>query len=242
MSRSTWRTTTISTSLPSSSRSLAAGLDPGAEVRWTGRAEGDLAGSTATEPAAEARRRAIVDLPWTWMHQVHGARVLEVGWPGVGVGEAADAAVTSAPGVALAVLTADCAPVALLSAEGVIGVAHAGWRGLLAGVIEATVDAMRGLGATEIGAVLGPCIHPGCYQFGPAELDLLAARLGAGVRGEYSHGGEALDVPAAVRICLQRAGAELIGDAGVCTACSPEYWSWRGGQDSQRQATVVWRR
>jgi polyphenol oxidase len=176
------------------------------------------------------------------MRQVHGARVLEIDRPGAGTGEEADAAVTRAPDVALAVLTADCAPVALVSAEGVIGVAHAGWRGLLAGVIEATVDAMRGLGATEVGAVLGPCIHPECYQFGPLELDALAARLGPGVRSECSDGGEALDMPAAVRSSLERAGAELLGDVGICTACSPDYWSWRGGQDSQRQATVVWRR
>ena len=168
--------------------------------------------------------------------------MLEVDRPGAGLGEAADAAVSDAPGVALAVLTADCAPVALLSAEGVIGVAHAGWRGLVAGVIEAAVEAMRGLGATEIGAVVGPCIHPECYHFGAADLDAVADRLGPVVRADGPSGGEALDLPAAVRTSLERSGAQVLGEAGICTACSPAYWSWRGGRDRQRQAMVVWRR
>jgi YfiH family protein len=241
MSSLTWRTTTISTSRPSSSRSLAAGLDPAAEIRWTGRAEGDLADPTGTDAAVEARRRAIVDRPWTQLRQVHGARVVVVDRPGAGTGEAADGAVSASTGVALAVLTADCAPVALLSAEGVIGLAHAGWRGLLAGVIEATAGAMRDLGATRIEAVLGPCIRPECYQFGAADLEVLAARFGPSVRAECRIGGPALDLPAAVGASLGHAGVELAGDAGICTACSPAYWSWRGGEDRQRQATVVWR-
>jgi polyphenol oxidase len=189
-----------------------------------------------------ARRLAIVDRPWSWMRQVHGTRVIEVERPGAGAGEPADASVTRTPGVALAVLTADCAPIALVSAEGVIGVAHAGWRGLLDGVVEATVDAMRGLGATDVGAVVGPCIHPECYQFGSADLDALAARFGPEVRAQWPAGGEALDLPAAVRASLEQAGAELLGEAAICTACSPAYWSWRAGGDHQRQATVVWRR
>jgi YfiH family protein len=181
-----------------------------------------------------------VDRPWTWLRQVHGAGVVHVTYPGDGAGAAADAAVSRAPGAALAVLTADCAPVALVSAEGVIGLAHAGWRGLLAGVIEATVDAMRALGATDVGAALGPCIHPECYPFGVAELDRVAERLGPGVRATSRDGAPALDLPRAVRAGLDRAGAELVADAGVCTSCSPAHWSWRARRDRQRQATVVW--
>src|ERR1039458_4919587 len=146
MRTSTWRTTTISTSRPSSSRALAPQLDPAAAIRWRGRADGDLVDPTGADPVVVARCRAIVDRPWTRLAQVHGARVVEVGHPGGGSGEAADAAVSRSPGVALAVVTADCAPVAFRSREGVIGLAHAGWRGLLAGVIEATVAAMRDLG------------------------------------------------------------------------------------------------
>jgi YfiH family protein len=188
-----------------------------------------------------ARRRAVVDLPWTWLHQVHGAGVVRVSTPGEHAGTKADAAVTAEAGCALAVLTADCAPVALASTEGVIGVAHAGWRGAGAGVLEATVAAMRELGATDVKAVIGPCIHAECYEFGAAELDQLAGRLGDAVRAATTEGRLALDLPAAVRSALQRAGVETIDDVDVCTACSSDHYSWRARNESARQATVVWR-
>src|SRR5674476_1670641 len=69
----------------------------------------------------------------------------------------------AAPGTALCVLTADCAAIALASAEGVCSAVHAGWRGLVAGVVEAAVTAMRDLGASDVTASLGPCIHAPCY-------------------------------------------------------------------------------
>ena len=80
--------------------------------------------------------------------------------------------------------------------------AHAGWRGLMAGVIPRTVDRMRALGAGEITAALGPCIHAECYEFSPDDLDTVAARLGDGVRSLTRGGAPALDVPAAVRAAL----------------------------------------
>jgi copper oxidase (laccase) domain-containing protein len=149
--------------------------------------------------------------------------------------------VSAVPGVALAVLTADCAPVAFASPEGVIGVAHAGWRGLIAGVVGATVSAMRRLGATSIVASIGPCIHSECYAFGPADLDAMASVFGPTVRSVTSDGRVALDVPTTVRVAVERAGALLVADAGVCTACSNQHWSWRARQDRHRQATVAWR-
>lgn len=192
-------------------------------------------------PDVEARRRAVVDLPWTWLHQVHGAGVVRVSRPADGAGTKADAAVTAEQGCALAVLTADCAPVALASREGVIGVAHAGWRGAAAGVIEATVAEMQALGATQIEAAIGPCIHAECYEFSPTELEAVSARLGDSVRAATAAGTPALDLRAAVRVALQRVGVETIGDVDVCTACSPDHFSWRARKEPQRQAVVVWR-
>jgi YfiH family protein len=213
-------------------------LAGGIRVRSTGWAQGDLGGNG--EPA-QRRRRAVVDLPWTVLNQVHGARVVVVEGPGGAGGEAADAAVTTASGAALAVLTADCAPVALASPEGVLGVAHAGWRGLRAGVVPAVVTTMRRLGATRIEAVLGPCIHPCCYPFGADELDSMEARLGSQVRGTDRHGEPALDLPAGVRAALNSSGATVVGDAATCTSCSDGHWSWRESETRHRQATVVWR-
>jgi YfiH family protein len=183
----------------------------------------------------------VVDARWTVLQQVHGARVVLVEEPGGACGAAADAAISKAAGAALAVLTADCAPIGLGSPEGVAGVVHAGWRGLRAGVVEAAITAMRRLGATRVEAVLGPCIHPCCYSFGEDELHALASRFGDKVRSSSSEGKPALDVPAAVRSALHAAGVDLVGAANVCTGCSSEYWSWRKKSSEHRQATIVWR-
>src|SRR5437763_5428759 len=149
-------------------------------------------------PDVEARRRAVKDAPWTWLRQVHGDAVVTVKEPGQRAGAKADASVSTVPDCVLAVLTADCAPVALVSAEGVTAAVHAGWRGLAGGVLRRAVDAVRALGATDVRAVLGPCIRPECYEFGGADLDAVAARLGDEVRAVTNDGRPALDVPGAV--------------------------------------------
>ncbi|MBB5371953.1 peptidoglycan editing factor PgeF [Acidocella aromatica] len=108
--------------------------------------------------------------------QVHGDGVVTVRAPWAeGAGPAADALVTNLPGLALGVITADCAPV-LFCAEGVVGAAHAGWRGALAGVLEATAAAMRELGARDIHAVIGPCIGQASYEVGADMRDAVLAR------------------------------------------------------------------
>jgi YfiH family protein len=217
----------------------------GANVVFTDRGAGDLghAGDHvhAVRPEVEARRRAVVDLPWTWLRQVHGDRVVVVTEPGGGAGERADAAVTDRPGCALAVLTADCAPVALVGSGGVVGVAHAGWRGLVGGVLERTVGVMRARGAVDVRAVLGPCIRPECYEFGVEDLARVARRLGDGVRATTTSGAPALDVPAAVCAALSQVGVDDVHDVGVCTACSQVHFSHRARHELGRQALVVWR-
>lgn len=208
------------------------------KLAWTTTADGDLA--VATDPAALHRRRAaVVDLPWTWLHQVHGAEVVTVTHPGEHAGASADAAVTAIAGAAVAVHTADCVPVALV-ADGGVGVVHAGWRGLAAGVVEAAVDALRSVGATRLRAAIGPAIRPRCYEFGVDDIDAVAARVGDGVRATTAWGRPALDVPAGVRAALIRSGVDDVIDQGVCTACSPVHWSHRSRSDTARQALVAW--
>src|SRR5688500_5186011 len=129
------------------------------------RADGDLAVNGPAD-VLDARRRAIVDLPWTWLRQVHGARVVTVDAPGQHAGAEADAAVTRLPGAAIAVHAADCAPIALVSDDSAIAVIHAGWSGLVDGVISAAVQAVRAMTPARCRAVLGPCIHPANYEFG----------------------------------------------------------------------------
>ena len=205
----------------------------------TTRSDGDLA-VTGVEPDLTARRRAVVDLPWTWLTQVHGADVVTVTEPGEHAGVAADAAVTAVPGAALAVTTADCVPVVLL-ADAAVGVAHAGWKGLLAGVVGATAEAMAALGHPPTRAVIGPCIRPERYEFGAADLDAVAARWGDDVRGTTATGTPALDVAAGVRRALAAAGVADVTDEGTCTALDADtYWSFRARGEGGRIATVAW--
>jgi polyphenol oxidase len=121
---------------------------------------------------ARAARRLDVAEPNLWsLHQVHGVTVIDVDGPwNPDARLRADAMVTTRPGFALGILTADCAPVLIADAEArVIGAAHAGWRGALAGVIEATVAAMvkRGANPARMVAAVGPCIAQRSYEVGP---------------------------------------------------------------------------
>jgi polyphenol oxidase len=207
-------------------------------MRAAGRRAGDFANLDA--PGVDVLQRRLADAPWTWLRQVHGRRVVVVDRPGAATAEEADAAVTACAGAALVIRTADCAPVALASPEGVIGAVHAGWRGLMAGVVEEAVLAMRSLGASDVAAALGPCIAPHAYRFSPADLEPIAQRFGLSVLSFDEAGSPALDLPAAVRAALGSAGARMFADAQTCTHCSGEHWSWRANRDNGRQATVVW--
>ena len=119
---------------------------------------------------AANRMKVADDRLWT-LYQVHSANVITIdgGVPSGGSGPAADGMATREPGIALGILTADCAPVLFSDPEnGVIGAAHAGWKGALSGVMENTVTAMENLGAdrTRIRAAIGPCIAQASYQVG----------------------------------------------------------------------------
>jgi YfiH family protein len=204
---------------------------------FTDTGHGDL--MVRTEPAVlAARRAAIVDRPWSWLRQVHGARVITVTEPGEHAGAEADGAATRVPGAVLAVQSADCAPV-LLTGDGTIGVAHAGWRGLEAGIIEATAAAMAELGGAPTQATLGPSIRARCYEFGGRDLDRVAARYGDGVRATTAWGTPALDVAAGIAEACRRLDVQL-RDVGTCTACSPVHWSHRARAEAGRQALVAW--
>jgi polyphenol oxidase len=216
---------------------LAAGRT--ARVRFTTAADGDLA-VIRPGPELDARRRALSPRPWSWLHQVHEASVVEVTQPGEWAGVDADAAVTRASDTLLAVHTADCAPIALIADEGVVGAVHAGWRGLAAGVVDSAIEGMRALGARSIEAVLGPSIHAECYEFGADDLDGVVERCGEAARGVTSDGRPALDVPAAVRATLERSGVRLASGEAPCTACDPRFFSHRARGDTARQALLVW--
>jgi hypothetical protein len=207
--------------------------------------EANLGMSVGDDPAAVAQNRRVLaerlgipEQGWAWLHQVHGAIVI-AGEQHVG-GDApeADAAVTARPGVPLVVQTADCAPIALAT-DDAIAVVHAGWPGLVAGVIPNAVARLRDVGHGEVRAALGPCVHACCYQFGRDDLDRVVAALDESVAAQTSAGDLALDIPTAVRVALTRAGVEQLDDVDVCTYTSRDHFSYRRDGRTGRQALVA---
>lgn len=145
------------------------------------------------------------------LKQVHGSDVITVSSPWAeGEGPAADAFVTNHPGIALGIITADCAPVLFTGDNGAIGAAHAGWRGALAGVLEETAKALRALGATTVKAAIGPCIHPKSYEVGPDLRDAILAETSSSAKfftvGRPGHFW--FDLPGYCAARLLRAGIE----------------------------------
>ncbi len=205
-----------------------------ATVLMTGVADGDASGTVSAGGGLD------VGADWTWLHQVHGADAVEVTVPGGAAGTRADAAYTRAAGCTLAVRVADCAPVALMADGGGVAVAHAGWRGLQAGILGTTASGLAGLAGGTMRAVVGACIHPCCYEFGEEDMAGLVKQYGSGVRQTARSGRTALDLPAAVRAALAAAGVAEVEVEAACTACDDRYWSFRATGCHERQAMAAW--
>ncbi len=172
------------------------------------------------------------------MSQVHGTDVVVVRDHGDAIGSA-DALVTALPGVVLCVRAADCVPVLFAdTVHGVVGCAHAGRRGMAAGIIAATLATMHEHGATQITSWLGPHICGGCYEVPSA----LRAEVAASVPESYaqtSWGTPSIDLGAGVRAQLARAGCAVV-DESRCTAESADLYSYRrDGRRSGRLAGLV---
>ena len=192
------------------------------------------------DPAAvnENRRRAAVAvLPGAALvgvYQVHGNNVATVRepWPDTARPHA-DALVTDRPGILLAILTADCAPVLLADTEaGVVGAAHAGWKGALAGVTDATLDAMEALGARRdrIAAAIGPCIARASYEVDDAFLRRFTGSDAANERffSDAKPGHHCFDLEAYVAHRLAAAGATRVEALGLDTyADDTRFYSFR---------------
>jgi YfiH family protein len=167
------------------------------------------------------------------LHQTHSTTVVTVGSEGWNERPKADGMVTATPGVALGILTADCAPVLFADPDArVVGAAHAGWRGALDGVLEATLDAMVRLGARRdaIRAAVGPTISQRAYEVGPEFFERFAAedaghdRFFAAGRGDRLH----FDLPGFVLQRLRAAGVAEAAWIGACTFSDPgRFFSYR---------------
>lgn len=185
----------------------------------------DLAENVATNRTRVAAYLGVAGEALLGLTQVHSSDVVTVRRGGAhwatGRGLRADALASDDPNVALGVITADCAPVLFADDDGhVVGAAHAGWRGAAGGILEATVEAMRALGARDIRATVGPCIAPTRYEVGPdmraavLAVDAQAARwfLPAARSGHFM-----FDLPGYCLARLRRAGLRRIEALGLDT-------------------------
>ncbi|WP_437113604.1 peptidoglycan editing factor PgeF [Streptomyces roseoverticillatus] len=210
----------------------------------------NLGGAVGDDPAAVRanRERAAKSLGLdpadvVWMHQVHGRDVAVVDgpWRTADV-PPVDGVVTARRGLALAVLTADCTPVLLADpVAGVVGAAHAGRPGLVAGVVPATVETMITLGAdpARIVARTGPAVCGLCYEV-PEEMRTEVAAVVPEAWATTRQGTPAVDVAAGVRAQLARFGVMMSGQSHICTLESADHFSYRRERTTGRLASYVW--
>lgn len=202
----------------------------------TDRTDGDMHPVRVAADVLERRQVAVSGRPWTMIDQVHGIDVVEAGH-----GVTGDVLVTTAKATHIAVWAADCAPIVLVASDGTLVAAHGGWRGLAAGVVDVAVNAATHHGGDVDAAILGPVIHPCCYEFGSADREEVAEGLGVDVvevTGVTSDGQSALDVPSGIRAALSRHGIDL-DVSGPCTGCDDRWFSHRVRQELGRHAVVV---
>ncbi len=211
----------------------------------TTRAHGNLADHVDFQNSAVVTRRQALraHLPAepVWLRQVHGVRCVVA--EEVSAGVEADAALSRRPGTVCAVLTADCLPVLFCDEGGtVVAAAHAGWRGLAAGILETAVAAMR-VPASALIAWLGPAIGPAAFEVGE---DVFAAFTRGDREAEAAFvargGGKWLcDLYALARLRLGRLGVTRVFGGGFCTySDSARFFSYRRERDTGRMASLVW--
>lgn len=207
----------------------------------------NLGASSGDDPRRVAENRLIVrqHLPGMprWMKQVHGIDVVKVDELGTHDVPIADAAVVGESGRVAAVLTADCMPLFLCDGGGgKAGVVHAGWRGMVAGVIENAVRAIGGA-PSEVIAWMGPTIGPTAFEVGPEVREaFLAADRGADAAfTAHTPGKYMADLYALARMRLARAGVTRIHGGGFCTYNdSGRFFSYRREKASGRMGAFIW--
>jgi polyphenol oxidase len=189
-------------------------------------------GDGRNDPDARKRMSSSLGIPdaWATITQVHGATVRRA-TRAAALGEA-DGVWTSEPGLPIVVATADCVPVAI-EAYGAIGLVHAGWRGVVSGVVTATVEAMVTEGHVPERAVLGPHIGPCCYEVGAEVIDAVGSHASRTTWGTVS-----LDLAGAIR---EQLDGMAVDQVTICTRDDDRFSSHRRDGTTHRQVTVAWR-
>ena len=211
----------------------------------------NLGSHVGDAPEAVKENRAILrkHLPSepVWLNQVHGIAVFDAdAWDGQSI-PSADAVITTQVNRVLSIMTADCLPVLLVSTDArVIGAAHAGWRGLCAGVIEATVSAMRSQlsdPGLEVQAYMGPAIGPKAFEVGAEVRDAFIkqnAKSDSAFKASHNDGKYLADIYQLARLRLHALGVDDIKGGQACTYQDQQFFSYRRDQVTGRLASLLW--
>jgi polyphenol oxidase len=203
---------------------------------------GDDRSKVTANRTAVATRLGLDPRQVVFVHQVHGDEVVAVSGPWADGPPRADGMTTATPGLALAVLAADCVPVLLADpAAGVVAAVHSGRPGLAQRIAPAAVAHMEQLGAhrDRIRAVTGPAVCGGCYEV-PADMQTEVAAVSPAARSLTHSGAPSLDIAAGVAAQLRDAGVAMVTRVPICTMESPDHFSHRRDQPSGRAAGYVW--
>lgn len=219
-------------------------FENGINVYFTNKDEGD-ARSLVSKGIAEAELTDKLgrQIRLVTAHQVHSeiVNIVDSRWamaPDADLPDG-DALVTRDDKLGLGILVADCAPVALVSDEGVFAAVHAGWQGVYKGILPQTVKVMRSLGATEISAYVAPSIKSECYEFRGEELQQMSQILGPSVVGQTSWATVSLDLLESIKQSLKTEAVTRIDASQDCTACGGDYFSYRARQSPERHLMVI---
>jgi copper oxidase (laccase) domain-containing protein len=204
------------------------------------RADGDFNSDVVDATTLNERRRALVDLPWTQLNEVHGVETQWVAGVGECDGETGDVVGTALNQTVLGIWVGDCAPVILVGEHSIVG-AHAGWKGLRDGVLGSAASLLTQHGDRVVCGFVGPHIQQCCYQFGEQDLGLMVERFGFGARGVDKLGRPALNVAACIRQFFTARQVPLV-ETGECTGClSDKFFSHRVRGERERHIVGVWR-
>ena len=194
------------------------------------------------EAVAENRRRLTdhFSIKPAWLQQVHGIAVAQAD---PGLVATADASWTATPGIACAAMTADCLPALFCNRAGTrVAAAHAGWRGLAAGVLEATLDTLD-VPAEDVLVWLGPAIGPKAFEVGPEVREIFINQLPEAAEAfvpSDNAGKFMADIYMLARLRLAERGVTAVYGGGFCTVTDPRFFSYRRASRTGRFASLVW--
>ncbi|KII34757.1 peptidoglycan editing factor PgeF [Pseudomonas fluorescens] len=194
------------------------------------------------EAVAENRRRLTehFSIQPAWLQQVHGIAVAHAD---PGIVATADASWTTTPGIACTAMTADCLPALFCDRAGTrVAAAHAGWRGLAAGVLEATLDSLD-IPANDVLVWLGPAIGPKAFEVGPEVREVFINQLPEAAEAfvpSHNAGKFMADIYLLARLRLAERGVTAVYGGGFCTVTDPRFFSYRRASRTGRFASLVW--